>query len=180
MSDVTDQARHLGEADRGNLVGMADSARSLVTGLVAAEKALKHDPRARHKLGALRKTAEQTVTRVVGSAKDTVVAAIAVGPEAPLDRLIETENSILALRKCQSFAGQIGLDTAVTGALAGILGEVRRKADRLFASVGRKGAAQPDRREAEQELYWAVRMTELASNPDEADKLRRQGLKALG
>jgi len=180
MSEVTDRARHLGETDRGNLVGMADSARNLVTGLVAAEKALKNDPRARHQLSEMRKTAEKTVTQVVGNAKDTVVAAIGVGPDAPLDSLIETENSILALRKCQSFASQIGLDKAVTGALGGILGEVRQKADKLFASVGHRGGPQPDRSEVEQELYWAVRMTELAGNPDDADKIRRQGMKALG
>ena len=180
MSEVTDRARHLGETDRANLVGMADSARNLVTGLVAAEKALRNDPRARHQLSEMRKTAEKTVTQVVGSATNTVVAAIGVGPDAPLDSLIETENSILALRKCQTFAGQIGLDKAVTGALGGILGEVRQKTDKLFAAVGHKGGHQPDRKEVEQEMYWAVRMTELAGNPDDADKIRRQGMKALG
>lgn len=179
MSEVADRARHLGATDRANLVGLADSARNLVTGLVAAEKALKNDPRARHQLSELRKTAEKTVTQVVDNAKGTVVAAISVGPDAPLDSLIETENSILALRKCQTFAGQIGLDKAVTGALGGIVGEMRQKADKLFASIGHKGGHQPDRRAVEQEMYWAVRMTELAGNPDDADKLRRQGLKAL-
>lgn len=180
MSEVTDRARQLGATDRGNLVGLADSARNLVTGLVAAERALKNDPRARHQLSEMRKTAEKTVTQVVDNAKDTVVAAISVGPDAPLDSLIETENSILALRKCQTFAGQIGLDKAVTGALGGIVGEVRQKADKLFASVGPKGGHQPDRAAVEQQMYWAVRMTELAGNPDDADKIRRQGLKALG
>ena len=176
MSEVTDRARHLGATDRANLVGLADSARNLVTGLVAAEKALKNDPRARHQLSELRKTAEKTVTQVVDTAKGTVGAAIPVGPDAPLDSLIETENSILALRKCQTFAGQIGLDMAVTGALGGIVSEVRRKADKLLASIGH----QPDRSAVEQEMYWAVRMTELAGNPDDADKIRRQGLRALG
>lgn len=180
MTEVTDRARTLSDTDKGNLVGLADNARNLVSGLVAAEKALKNDPRARHQLSEMRKTAEKTVTQVVDNAKGTVVAAISVGPEASLESLIETENSLLALRKCATFAGQIGLDKSVTGALGSIVGEVKQKAEKLFASVGHKGGHQPDRSEVEQEMYWAVRMTELAGNPDDADKIRRQGMKALG
>lgn len=180
MSDVNDRAKRLGSTDRGNLVGLADSARSLVNGLVAAEKALKNDPRARRQLSEMRKTAEKTVTQVVDNAKGNVVAAIAVGKDAPLEALVETENSILALRKCATFAGQIGLDKAVTGALGGIVGEVKQKAEKLFAEVSHKGGHQRDRAEVEQEMFWAVRMTELAGNPDDADKIRRQGMKALG
>jgi hypothetical protein len=180
MTEVTDRARQLSATDKGNLVGLADNARNLVTGLVAAEKVLKNDPRARHQLSEMRKTAEKTVTQVVDNAKGTVVAAISVGPDASLESLIETENSILALRKCQTFAGHIGLDKAVTGALGGIVGDVRDKASKLFASIGQKGGHQPDRAEVEQEMYWAVRMTELAGNPDDADKIRRQGMTALG
>jgi len=180
MTEVTDRAKQLSATDKGNLVGLADNARNLVNGLVAAEKALKNDPRARHQLSEMRKTAEKTVTQVVDNAKGTVVAAISVGPDAPLESLIETENSLLALRKCQTFAGQIGLDKSVTGALGSIVGEVKQKAEKLFASVSHKGGHQPDRAEVEQEMYWAVRMTELAGNPDDADKIRRQGMKALG
>jgi hypothetical protein len=180
MAEMADRARQLSDTDRGNLVGLADNARSLVTGLVAAEKALKNDPRARHELGEMRKSAEKTVTQVVGTAKSAVVAAISVGAAAPLEALVETENSLLALRKCQTFAGQIGLDKAVVGALGGIVGEVRDKADKLFAAVARKDGAAADRKAVEQQMYWAVRMTELAGNPDDAEKLRRQGLKALG
>ncbi|HLZ67664.1 MAG TPA: hypothetical protein VKQ29_15640 [Aliidongia sp.] len=179
MTEVTDRARQLSATDRGNLVGLADNARSLVTGLVAAEKALKNDPKARQQLNEMRKTAEKTVTQVVDNAKGSVVAAISIGAAAPLESQIETENSILALRKCQTFANQIGLDKAVAGALGGIVGEVRQRADKLFAIVARKDGAAPDRKEAEQQMYWAVRMTELAGNPDDADKLRRQGLRAM-
>jgi hypothetical protein len=179
MAEMTDRARQLDETDRGNLVGLADNARNLVVGLVAAERALKNDPRARRELGLMRKSAEKTVTEVVGTAKDNAVAAIAVGAGAPTEALIETENNILALRKCQTFAGEIGLDRTVGGALDGIVGEVRRKADALFATAGRKDGAAPDRKAAEQQMYWAVRMTELAGTPDDAETLRRQGLKAL-
>lgn len=174
MTEISDQAEQLNATDRENLVGLADNARTLVTGVVAAEKALKNDPKARRQLNEMRKTAEKTVTEVVGTAKDTVVAAIAEGHGAPLDSLIKTENSILALRKCQTFANQIGLDRAVNGALGGIVGEVRQKATELFSAAG------PDRREAQLQMYWAVRMTELAGNPDDADKLRREGMKAIG
>ncbi|HEV2678115.1 MAG TPA: hypothetical protein VGV37_26545 [Aliidongia sp.] len=180
MTEINDQAEQLIATDRENLVGLADGARTLVNGVVAAEKALKNDPKARRQLSEMRKTAEKTVTQVVGTAQGTVAAAIAIGPGAPLDSLIKTENSILALRKCQTFASQIGLDRAVTGALGGIVGEVRQKADKLFAAVGGKGAPVPARQEAEQQMYWAVRMTELAGNPDDADKIRREGLRAIG
>ena len=180
MSDINAQAEQLNATDRDNLIGLADTARSLVTGVVAAEKALKNDPQARRQLTEMRKTAEKTVTRVVDTAKDTVVSALGEGADAPLDSQVRTENSILALRKCQTFANQIGLDRTVNGALGGIVGEVREKANMLFAAVrGRDGAA-PDRRQAEQQMYWAVRMTELAGNPEDADKLRREGLKAIG
>ena len=178
MTEISDQAEQLNATDRDNLVDLADNARTLVTGVVAAEKALKNDPKARRQLNEMRKTAEKTVTEVVGTAQDTVVAAIAEGHGAPLESLIKTENSILALRKCQTFANQIGLDRAVNGALGGIVGEVRQKATKLFAAGGNK--AGPGRQEAQQQMYWAVRMTELAGNPDDADKLRREGLKAIG
>jgi len=82
MTEVTDRAKQLSATDKGNLVGLADNARNLVTGLVAAEKALKNDPRARHQLSEMRKTAEKTVTQVVDNAKGTVSAAISVGPDA--------------------------------------------------------------------------------------------------
>ena len=180
MSDINDQAEQLNATDRDNLIGLADNARSLVTGVVAAEKALKNDPQARRQLTELRKTAEKTVTRVVDTAQDTVVLALGEGPGAALESQVRTENSLLALRKCQTFANQIGLDRTVNGALGNIVGGVREKANALFAALrGRDGAA-PDRRQAEQQMYWAVRMTELAGNPDDADKLRREGLKAIG
>ena len=179
MTEISDQANLLNATDRENLVGLADNARTLVTGVVAAEKVLKNDPKARRQLNEMRKTAEKTVTQVVGTATDTVVAAIGVGHDAPLESLIKTENSILALRKCQTFANQIGLDRAVNGALGGIVGEVRQKATKLFAAVGGNGGG-PARQETQQQMYWAVRMTELAGNPDDADKLRREGMRAIG
>jgi hypothetical protein len=108
------------------------------------------------------------------------VSALAVGPEASLESQVKTENSILALRKCQTFANEIGLDRVVNGALGGIVGEVKQKSDTLFSAMRGKGGEAPDRKEAEQQMYWAVRMTELAGNPDDADKIRREGLRAIG
>jgi hypothetical protein len=180
MTDISSQAEQLNATDRENLVGLADNARTLVTGVVAAEKVLKNDPQARRQLNEMRKTAEKTVSRVVDSAKDTVVAALATGSAAPLEAQIKTENSILALRKCQTFANEIGLDRAVNGALGGIVGDVRQKADALFSAARGKGDAVPDRKDAQQQMYWAVRMTELAGNPDDADKIRREGMRAIG
>ncbi|GGF13585.1 hypothetical protein GCM10011611_19140 [Aliidongia dinghuensis] len=180
MTEISDRARQMAETDRANLVGLADSARSLVTGVVAAERALKNDPQARRELSEMRKSAEKTVSQVVDTAKGAVTVAIAEGPGAGLEAQVETENNILALRKCQTFANHIGLDRAVEGALGGIVGEVRQKADGLFTALRAADSEAPPRDTAQQQMYWAVRMTELAGNPDDADKLRRDGLKAIG
>ena len=180
MAEVSDRIQQLGAAKRSDLVGLADGACHLVTGMAAAEKAFRNDPKARRQLSEARRTAETTVTMVVDQAKDSVSAAIEIGPDAPVAALIDAENGILALRKCQTFADQIGLQPVVTGALGGIVGEVRHRTARLFdALAGRKGAV-PGRGEAILEMYWAVRMVELASNPEDADRLRRQGLEAIG
>lgn len=180
MTEVSDRIEQLSQANRHDLIGMADGARHLVSGVLAAEKAFKDDPKARRALTEARRTAEATVTKVVDTAKDSVTAAIEIGPEAPPAMQIETENSILALRKCQSFAGQIGLQPVVNGALGTIIGEVREKTAALFDTLaGRRGAI-PGRGEAMMEVYWAVRMVELAGNPDDADRLRREGLTAIG
>ncbi|HLZ67584.1 MAG TPA: hypothetical protein VKQ29_15240 [Aliidongia sp.] len=180
MAEVGDRIRQLGAAARFDLVGLADGARHLVAGMVAAEKAFWNDPQAKRQLSDARRSAETAVTQVVGQAKGAVSAAIEIGPDAPVAALVDAENSILALRKCQTFADQIGLQPAVSGALGGIIGEVRLRAERLFAALGARTGTAPGRGEAILEMYWAVRMIELASNPEDADRLRRQGLAALG
>jgi len=180
MTEVGDRVQQMSETNRSDLVGMADGARHLVSGLLAAEKVFKDDPKVRRQLSDARHTAETTVTKVVDTARGSVSAAIEIGPDAPVAALVDVENSILALRKCQSFAGQIGLQPAVNNALGGIIDDVCERAAELFDSLkGRRGAV-PGRGEAMVEMYWAVRMVELAGNPDDADRLRLQGLEAIG
>jgi hypothetical protein len=176
---VGDRAQDLREVRRDDLVGIADRARALVIGVTAAEKVLKSDPDTRRRLGEARKTAELAVAQLVDDATDQLATAIAIGPDAPLDAQIETENSILALRKCQTFAGQIGLDRLVNGALGKIVADVRAQVEKLFQRIAGRAGSILDRGAARLELYWAVRMTELASNPDDADKLRRKGLELI-
>ncbi len=120
------------------------------------------------------------MAQLVGDAEVKLQSAISCGADAPPDAQVETENSILALRKCQTFAGQIGLDRRVNGALGTIATDVRARIETLFQRVAGRAGTIFDRGAARLELYWAVRMTELASNPDDADRLRREGLNSIG
>ena len=176
VSDVSDRARRLAIAERHDLIGIADGARALVMGVAAAEKLLKNDPDTRRQLREARKTAETAVTQLVDDATGKLDTAIPLGAKAPHETLVETENNILALRKCQTFAFQLGLDRIVTGALAKIVTDVRRQVEALFERIAGRAGRLLDRGAAMLELYWAVRLTELASNPDDADTLRREGL----
>lgn len=180
VSDVGDRAHRLRSACRNDLAGIADSARALVFGVAAAEKLLKNDPDTRRQLGEARKTAETAVTQLIEDVEGRLATAIAIGAEAPFDTLVETENNLLALRKCQTFAIQIGLDRGIDRALGKVVADVRGRVQTLFDAIAGQAGRVLDRGAAMLELYWAVRMTELASNPDDADKLRREGLSLIG
>ncbi|HEV2673145.1 MAG TPA: hypothetical protein VGV37_01305 [Aliidongia sp.] len=180
VSDVGCAARRLETVHRGDPIAVADGARALVAGFTAIEKTLRNDPGMRRQIGDARKIAKAAVTQLLDDVQGKVAAAVEIGAEAPYEILVETENGILALRKCQSFAAQIGLDRAVASLLGRIVAEVRRKVDTLFETIAGRAGRMRDRGTAMLELYWAVRMTELASNPDDADKLRREGLGLIG
>ncbi|GGF14234.1 hypothetical protein GCM10011611_19990 [Aliidongia dinghuensis] len=179
VGEVSDRARQLETVRREDLVGMADHARALIHGLDAAERVLRNDPDTRRHLHEARKTAEAAVARLVDDAAAQLRTAVALGAEAPVAALVDCENSILALRKCQTFAGRVGLDRLVDGTLGKLVADVRRRIEALFDKVGGRTGTLLDRGAAMLELYWAVRMTELASSPDAADRLRREGLSLI-
>jgi hypothetical protein len=104
-----------------------------------------------------------------------VRVALPGGAAASVEDLVSVETALIALRKCQPFARQVELDRIVGQMLATIIRELKIKSIRLFDA---RNAAKPAERAGyERDLYWCVRMLELAGDPDEADRIRLETLK---
>ncbi len=131
------------EARSKDPLSRTDSVRDLVLAVAAAQQGFKGDGPARRDLQRLRAGAERAVSEVVDDANAKVAQAVRAGAGASLDAQVDTENNLLALRKCQSFAPsgrarRQGLRHARPHA-----GDVRRKSGTLLAGLAGAGLPPP-------------------------------------
>lgn len=107
------------------------------------------------------------------------VTASAAMPAPDDGAQLQAEDHARALRRCQRFAGAIGLDHAVNETLASIGKGVETQVGRVLESLGRTGVGGDERETIEQTLFYAVRLMELVAGSGHADNLLRRTMETL-
>jgi hypothetical protein len=176
LSDMDSQARALSSGAAEAYGERVDKAQRLVAELTAAHQVLRDaDPTTKQQLAEQHQAAEEACAMLVNEASGRVRAALPVGVAASVEDLVVVETALISLRKCQPFARQVELDRIVGQMLSTIIRELKIKSIRLFES---RNAAKPAERAGfERDLYWCVRMLELAGDIDEADRIRLDTIK---
>jgi hypothetical protein len=123
----------------------------------------------------LRSSAEHACTALVEEASQQVRAGLTLGATAPVADLVASETALTALRKCQSFARQVELESVVNQILSTLIRELKIKTIRLFEALPDTKPA--ERTSVERDLFWCVRMLELSGDPEEADRIRIEAMK---
>ena len=102
-------------------------------------------------------------------------------PPPPDDaRQLQAEEHARALRKCESFAGALGLDYSVAQTLTAVGKDVGTRTERMIAGYKAAPPAPTDQESAEQSVFYAIRLMELVAGSAQADELRLKALRALG
>ncbi|MEI9987085.1 MAG: hypothetical protein WDN69_30400 [Aliidongia sp.] len=176
LADMEKQAKALGIQASDAYADRVDRAQRLVAELIAADQVLRDtDPTTKQQLAQLHEAAEEACAMLVNEASGRVRAALPGGGAASVEELVAVETALTALRKCQAFARQVELDRIVNQMLSTIIRELKIKSIRLFEA--RNAADPPDRAGLERDLYWCVRMLELAGDAEEADRVRLETIK---
>ena len=180
MGDMDRLATTAVQAAAGDLNLRAKKAENLVAALTAGEKTiLTGDRDTRKQLMSVRNTAENLVNAIVQEAGESVQDGILAGSAAPVAVLKRAEDSVSALRQCGSFADKIGLEGAVKNTIDGVRGEMRRRAASALESMATDVQTGLNPTARSDEVFWTVRMLELAGNADEAENIRLAAMKLL-
>ncbi|MCC7048146.1 MAG: hypothetical protein IT562_15645 [Alphaproteobacteria bacterium] len=112
---------------------------------------------------------------VIAKAEPAIMASFVAAPAAKdaataLQDMAKAEAHATALKQCAGFAESLGLGGEVNGKLTEIAMAVERATvERLGAEAAAPAPAQPDARVV---MFHAVRLLEICSNANRADKLR--------
>lgn len=180
LADLEAQARAIASSASDDLPTRVDQTHRLIDELEAAGKVLRDsDPDTRARLARLREIAEETVSAVINAAWQQVTHAIKIGPAAPVENLMRTESSLLALRKCAVFADDVGLATTVREMLDAVMNDLMDKVRRQFIRLSTPDHPQRNEPGMEREMYWSIRMIELAGRAQEAEQIRQDFMRYL-
>ncbi len=101
-------------------------------------------------------------------------------PSAPDDEAqIRAEDHARALRRCEGFAGSLGIERGVADTLKSIGAGIETKIERLVDSIDAAPRTAESLDALEMNVFYAVRMMELVAGSAQADALRLMALKAL-
>jgi hypothetical protein len=176
LTAMDGQARALAAQTDQAFPARTDQAQRLVAELTAADQVLRDcDPTTRQQLTDLRSAAERACTALVEEASERVHSGLALGAAAPVADLVASETALTALRKCQTFARQVELESVVNQILSTIIRELKIKTIRLFEAL--PDAKPAERTSLERDLFRCVRMLELSGDPEEADRIRIEAMK---
>ena len=103
------------------------------------------------------------------------LAAKAAG-EGDIAEMQLVEDRLLALQLAAKYAGDLGLDKELKDELKRVEGQIDGHTGRFFTDIRMRGLLPEDRQNAETELYSSVRMLELVSGADKAEKTLVEGL----
>lgn len=181
LADLERQSQALAAAAIGDFATRVERAQFLVGELAAADQVLRDaDPQTKQRLADLHQATEAACTGLFGAAASCVQAALGRAAQAPLEVLVAAEAAVIALRRSQPFARQVELDRKLGLMLSMLVRELKIKSVALFERLGGLDASEkatPERVTIERDLYWCVRMIELAGDPDEADRIRLDRIK---
>jgi hypothetical protein len=181
LADIERQSTALAAAANSDFGTRVDRAQFLAGELAAADQVLRDaDPLTRQRLADLHQATEAACAALFGAAAACVQAALAQAARAPLDVLVAAEAAVIALRRSQPFARQVELDRKLGLMLSTLVRELKIKSVGLFerlSGIDATEKATAERVAIERDLYWCVRMIELAGDPDEADRIRLDRIK---
>jgi hypothetical protein len=103
------------------------------------------------------------------------LAAKAMG-EGDIAEIQLVEDRLLALQLAAKYAGDLGLDKELKDELKRVENQIDGHTGRFFTDIRMRGLMPEDRQGAESELYSSVRMLELVSGADKAEKTLVEGL----
>ncbi|MCM0018878.1 MAG: hypothetical protein NBV67_02690 [Tagaea sp.] len=106
------------------------------------------------------------------------LAAKAMG-EGDIAEIQLVEDRLLALQLAAKYAGDLGLDKELKDELKRVETQIDGHTGRFFTDIRMRGLMPEDRQGAESELYSSVRMLELVSGADKAEKTLVEGLSLI-
>lgn len=170
--------------DDGNIAGMVDDFVRMIGRLKADGMAEGPQPEMDAAGSKLR---DMVKVGVLNGTDTKIIAALSAPPdasggeaarEALFDAKVQAENRVYAIQKVAKVAGEIGADKDVGGALKSLGQQIEQGGATLVADI-KSGKFNAMGKEAvKQQIYGAVRMLELVSGPQAANKLMRDGLAA--
>lgn len=99
--------------------------------------------------------------------------------EGDIAEMQMVEDRLLALQLAAKYAGDLGLDKELKDELKRVETQIDGHTGRFFTDLRMRGLTPEDRGGAEAELYSSVRMLELVSGADKAEKTLVEGLNLI-
>ncbi len=119
---------------------------------------------------------ETVVSGAAPKARDAIAALdqAAGSAQESRDRFRAVEDQIVSLRLCRQYAGDVGLEAEIDGALKSIGGDLGQRSEGLLKRLEANDAAV-----SSTDLFCTVRLVELIEGSEKAEALRQKGMAAM-
>lgn len=170
--------------DDGNIAGMVDDFVRMIGRLKADGMAEGPQPEMDAAGAKLR---DMVRIGVLDGADGKIVAALSIpadaggeaAREALFDAKVQAENRVYAIQKVARVAGEIGAEKDISGALKTLGQQIEQGGASLIADIKAGKLNALGKEAVKQQVYGAVRMLELVSGAQAANRLMRDGLAAV-
>ena len=99
--------------------------------------------------------------------------------EGDITEMQQVEDRLLALQLASKFAGELGLSQELKDELKRVEGHIDGHTGKLFFDLRSRGLKAENREATEADLYSSVRMLELVSGAERAEKTLVEGLNLI-
>ena len=126
---------------------------------------------------ALGRIARETIVSVAAPKARDAIAALdqaAGSAQDARDRFRAVEDQIVSLRLCRQYAGDVGLEGEIDGALKSIGGDLGQRSEGLLKRLEANDATV-----SSADLFCTVRLVELVEGSEKAEALRQKGMAAM-
>ncbi|MDZ5646861.1 hypothetical protein [Nitrospirillum sp. BR 11828] len=170
---ATDPAQRLG--------ALAAVAERLTDGLTSVNDsvAVLRDKKTAERVAAARsEIGEFVLSTVLGDVEKTLAGlmyAARTGIATPPDDMRRAEIAALALKRSAKLAGPLGIQREVAAKITEVRREIDRQTDRMMSAPGARGDP-----EVRRQMFNNLRLVEILSGSDEAERLYRDWSRRLG
>jgi hypothetical protein len=119
---------------------------------------------------------ENTSKEVASALGDIARIAPMAAGEGDIAEMEQMEDRLMALQIASKFAGDLGLTQDVVDELKRVETQIEGHADKMFGALRLRGLAPEQREATEADLFSSVRMLELVSGAERAEKMLLEGL----